>query len=872
MFRRWVFLTIALSSACGHGGGEPQGPIVPLRRGAALTKPTRNLPLPGLLAAHRFAEVKDVIGPYVGRDGDLALAAWAEASGSRRNLIVTTIDAQGRPAEPKTVGAVGEELDLVLVRGFGASSAKLPGRPRFALITTRRREQKTQIDLAAISAAGAAVWGPTTLVERSARVLWVGFVTTGDGSLVLWAEQASAGKRGEAASVYALPISVDGRQQSAQLVSGKACVWQIAEVGAQAALASVEPSGGSCSSGSVSFDVLGPSGKSTKSVKLGGRAGLDLDLAGTPAGFVLAWSDHSQLEPRVMTAVVDTSGALRAPPASAVPGLGEQAVVALTAGSTAQRPAFLVWENMAERPEGARYFEISSLDANGHADGFHSRLLYGRADGGAPEIVAHAGGIAALTLAPACIGDGDCQASLPVPTFVALDPTLHVKASQPLVLQALGGRAADLGWGLTCGSAGCFALAAPSRSPASLFAVPLPSFAAHYRAAAEDASQPGKPRVVSSDVVARADGALAQLAVSETAGRTLVGYVTDFDPTTPWQKLTKPAEDGRFEPLRARVAVRPWSSAAGAPLAEEQVVSLRAHSLAGLCLLTGPNGPKEQVALWAGLDRGEPQVFITLLGDTGKRLQQRMLTRKPGDVSDVTGLALDGGGYLAAWVDQRSGDAEVYASRLGRSLEKAGPEQRITSADGAAAELALTRIAGKPYAIWSDARNADEPGWADIYGAFLALGDGARDGSEHRLTSTRQHSFAPHVSELAGVTLLAWLEEGAPASVRIAPLSQAGEVAGTVQVIPLEMGAPRALGFECGASACRVAITVESEGAGELYGFEWKPGTAAPNVKRLSGLGAAAAAAVAPLVRGEVVYVADLRDGRGLVRRLGVEW
>jgi hypothetical protein len=45
-----------------------------------------------------------------------------------------------------------------------------------------------------------------------------------------------------------------------------------------------------------------------------------------------------------------------------------------------------------------------------------------------------------------------------------------------------------------------------------------------------------------------------------------------------------------------------------------------------------------------------------------------------------------------------------------------------------------------------------------------------------------------------------------------------------------------------------------------------------PSVKRLSGLGSPAAAGVAPLVRGEVVYVADLRDGRGLVRRLGVEW
>jgi hypothetical protein len=835
-------------------------------------RPLRNAILPGLLTAHQFAEVKDVIGPYVGRDGDLALAAWAEASGSGRELMVATLDAQGRPAEPKSAGRVGQDIDLVLVRGLGAAAAKLPGQPRFALITTRRREQRTQLDLAAISATGTSVWGPTTLIERPARVLWVGLANVGDAPLVLWAELPLAGKTGEAASIYGLPLSIDGKQQSAQLIVSKACVWQVAELGAQAAIASVEPSGNSCSSGSVSLALLSGSGKPSKSVKVGGRAALDLDLAATPAGFMLAWSDHEQLEPRAMTAIVDGAGSLRAPPAVAVPGLGEQAVVALVPGATPERAAFLVWENMAERPEGARYFELSTLDARGRASGPHARLLYGRADGGAPELVAQAGGLAALTLAPACIGEGECDVALSVPTFVLMDPTLHVRASQPLVLQALGGKAADLGWGLTCASAGCFALAAPSRSPAALFSVLLPTFAAYYRAAAEDAAQVSKPRVTSSEVVARANGPLAQLAVSELPGRTVVGYVTDFDPTTPWQKLTKPAEDGRLEPLRARIALRPLA-AAGAPLVDEQIVSLRAHSLGGLSLLpSATSGSKEQLALWAGLDKGDPQVFATLLSEGGKRMQQRMLTRKTGDLSDVAGLQLDGA-YLVAWVDQRSSDAEVYATRLGRALEKAGPEQRITDSDGAASELTLTRLGGKPFAIWSDARNAEEPGWADIYGAFLAPNDAARVGSEHRLTSTRQHSFAPQVANLGGTSLLAWLEDGAPPSLRIASLSEAGELGSNVQVVPIEVGAPRSLGCSCDSGTCRFAVTVEREGAGELYGFSWKPGSAtAPHPVKLMGLGAPAAAVVAPLVRGDFVYAADFREGRGLVRRLGVDW
>jgi hypothetical protein len=79
------------------------------------------------------------------------------------------------------------------------------------------------------------------------------------------------------------------------------------------------------------------------------------------------------------------------------------------------------------------------------------------------------------------------------------------------------------------------------------------------------------------------------------------------------------------------------------------------------------------------------------------------------------------------------------------------------------------------------------------------------------------------------------------------------------------------LGLACKDVSCRFAVTVENDGRGELYGFEWRP-SAQSHPAKLSGLGAPGAAAVAPLVRGDLIYVADLRDGQGLVRRLGVEW
>lgn len=868
MLRRLLLGSLGLSAALVACGGAdatlPRATPATLKARAAAQRAQAKVTA---LTAHRFAEVSDVIGPYVGRDGDASLAAWAEVEGSGRSLFVSAINAQGVPSKAARVGGLGSDLDLVLVRGFGKASAKAAGQPRFAVVTTRRAGKSTTIDVTALRADGTAVWGPTPLAERNARVLWVGFVDVGEQPLLLWAEQPSTAKAGEAASVYAQQLAAGGQQLSPNLVTNKACVWQVASTGAQAALATVKAGPNGCSSSTVSLDLLNAAAKSEKSVDLGGRPALDLDLVAGPDSFVLAWSDRDRLEPRAVAAVVDTRGAVRSAAGPAVPALGEQAVMALVGGASADVPAFLVWENIAERPDGVRYLEVSALNALGRGTGAHARMLYGRADGTAPELSSFAGGVAALTLAPVCRSEEDCDESLPVPTFVALDAELKVSASEPLLLDALGGRAADLGWGLTCQKSGCFALAAPSRSPASLFAVPLPLRQNPYRAAAEEAAPTQKPRVVQSDAILRAPAPLSHVAVSESGSRTLVGYVTDFDPTTPWQKLTKPAEDGRLEPLRARVAVRAFATdAAHTPQGDEQVVSLRAHSLGGLTLL-------DSLALWTGLDNGEPQVFLTGLGADGKRGQQRMLTRKKGDVSDVAGLTVDGG-TLVAWVDERSGDAELYAARAGKALEKASPEQRLTTAEGAASDLLLTKVAGKPYVVWADARGAEEPGWADIYGAFVRPGDAARDGAEHRLSSTRPHSFAPRVAEFAGGSVLAWIEEGVEqdaASVRLASLDANGDITGNVSVVTIEAGAPRSLGLACQSVTCRVVVGVEAEGRGELYGFEWRPSQESKPT-RLLGLGSPAAAAVAPVLQGTVAYVADARDGQGLVRRLAIDW
>src|SRR6185436_2596475 len=108
-----------------------------------------------------------------------------------------------------------------------------------------------------------------------------------------------------------------------------------------------------------------------------------------------------------------------------------------------------------------------------------------------------------------------------------------------------------------------------------------------------------------------------------------------------------------------------------------------AHSIGGVALAAGDPAKKEALLVWAAIDNKQPQVFATALDKTGKKLLQKMITRRTGELSDVA-VAFAGDGYLLSWIDERNGDPELYAAKLNRLLQRAGPERRLTSSKGAA--------------------------------------------------------------------------------------------------------------------------------------------------------------------------------------------
>jgi hypothetical protein len=347
---------------------------------------------------------------------------------------------------------------------------------------------------------------------------------------------------------------------------------------------------------------------------------------------------------------------------------------------------------------------------------------------------------------------------------------------------ARGTAPSPLAWNLTCPNGACFALTAESGVPSPVALTRLEHLSDIYRAPAQRVELPPPPRIIGDEALAET-APLSQIALTETDAGTLLGWITDFDPTTPWVKLKKPTADGRFEPLRARLDLQGFAASAPfAALGGSETLSLRAHSLGGIALSRGP-GQKDTLAAWAGLDGGQPQVFLTLVDPLGKKLTQRMLTHKTGDLSDIA-LAPAGADHLVAWVDERSGDPELYATRVNRALNHVSPEQRITQAPGAATDLSLVATKAGALAVWADARDSDRAGSADIYATVLRASDANRSGAEGALQKTRAHSFAPVARAYGGGALVAWLEaasdraEGEPAHVNFATLDEAGRLIG----------------------------------------------------------------------------------------------
>jgi hypothetical protein len=828
---------------------------------------------PAALRAARVASVATgTYGPYVGTGAGRPLLLWAEAqNGAGRHYWTVAL----RPnltadGAPRRVARAPDELGLVALKPAGPASAAGPASSGYIAVSAAPQGEGFEISALLLSEQGEARGTPLSLTRDAGEVVWVDALPTARGTLTLWAS-----KRKGRASVMASELDAKGaRLTQPTELARDVSAWQTATLPGRLAIAHVQTTAAQSDRGVVRLELLGTGARTDrKSVIVNAEptAELDLDMIAIGGQLLLAWSDARELEARVYAAVVDGEGKLVRKPAPLVDSFGEQALVQLVAPLPGSEVGYLAWETLSARRAPLRSLEVTSIDARGVPGAARGQVFIDAPAGTLPELKAARNGLAALTLAPLCRVRQNCDDAERVPTFVQFDRAFSVVASEPLRLSALGGKGPSIAWGLSCLDGGCFALSALTSSPAPIFAVELARKSAAFTPAASKTTVQPPPRARALTTVGALDP-VADIAATRVGNTTLAAWVSYFDPSLPWERLKKAAPDGRYEPLRARLEVRALREE-GAPLPAE-VVSLRARSVGGVALAAGDPARKEALLAWTAEDNKQPQVFVTLLRDDAKRVTQKMLTRRDGEVSDVA-ATFTGDGFIVGWIDERDGDPEVYVAKVNRALQRVAPEQRLTQARGAATDLSLLTVGNEVLALWADARDAEQPGWADLHAVRLRAADASALAPEQRIVETRAHSHSPALALRGAQPVVAWIEDALGqqrnAALKVASLDAQGRVTGAADTVNIGPGNPLSVALSCEAQACSAALLVDRGGSAQLRAV---PLFQATKPRELSDVAEAAAQSVRPVLLGSQLFFADLAAGQqqGVVRRMLIDW
>jgi hypothetical protein len=806
---------------------------------------------------------KGTFGPYVGKEGDRALLVWAaEEQPGVRSWFALPVAGGAPVGQSKKISPAPAEIGVVAVRGVGDDT--------FALVSSRKGGNGEQVEVAMIGADGKLLGPSRRLGESSRPVLWVDAASVGGKRLVLYGVRSEGG-----ADLIAVPVGARGEPiGEPQAFARDVRAWQIAAAGDSVAVGVVRSSSERGASGPVEVIWLGPTAMPVRSptrLSAESTAELDLDLALIGERLVVLWSDRRFGEARLVSASLGLDGSIAAPVAPFTAPLGEQALLRVVASGDR---GYAVWENLSGVTQSGRAFEVSAVGPDGRAGKERARVGYDSDDGSVPEVTASSRGVSFITLGPACVRSAECDRDAVGPAYLTLGPSLDVAAYEPLRLDALASEAADLAWGLTCLEKSCFALTAQNTSPARVMLAELEPKSASWQAPAEKLGVEPAPRIEETSVLAATEP-LAVIAYDRRAGGGLAGWLTAFDPSTPWARLKTPAKDGRFDPERSFLVLAPASdSPSGVSLGAPFELSRRAHSLGGLALVPAKPDAKERVLGWVGFDGGEPQVFLSSISAEGKKLDQRMLTRKKGGASDVS-LAFVGDGYVVGWIDERSGAPEVYAAKVDLRLNRVSLEQRLTRAPAVPSELTASGDASGALLIWSDSSDGAAGERADLHGLRLTAKGAAPAGKELRLSETPAHSFSPSVCRRGDETVLAWLERAdaeGEHGVMLGVLDAAGGWKSAPERVALGRGTPAALDLDCLPEIERVAVLATVENQAELSVLERRRGRfGAP--KALLRLPDGSVTDQRPVLRGdELLFEEASPSGQHRIRRLKVGW
>ncbi|MEZ4222718.1 MAG: hypothetical protein R3B13_17380 [Polyangiaceae bacterium] len=836
-----LLLSVALmQAACAPRDGAPADDGRPKPATAAATK-DRALG-PGL-EAERVAKVPaGTFGPYLARRDDARLLVWAALAGAKRSWKSVVLDAAGKPAAPaQTLGDAPERVGLVTVEAAGKG---------YALLYSTDA-QPTKLEALFLDESGRRISGPELVAQQPGDVLWVDWVDSGDRPLALWALRSESAKA-DRADIF---VWAQGAAKPTRIVTDVRA-WQAVPFADGAALAVVRAA--ATALGPVDLLRLDASGKVTATTPMTTAASAepDVDMVRVGQSLVLAWTEHGAADGRVMTCAVSSSGKVSAPPQALSAPRGDQSLIRLVQPQSGN--AFIVWEDAVDQRPDARRLRVARLGENARTGSERALLEFASVEGGVPELAATAQGLSALTLARPCKRGQACD-DAPVATLVELDRTLTPTLATPLTLAPLGGKAAPLAWGLTCGPSRCLVLAATDGAPAEVYAVRPDAAAATWQPAAQREQPSEPPALEALSTLARADAPITTLDATAQGEHPVVAWLTFFDPTTPWQRLGKPAADGRFDPARATVATTRLGSGSS------EVISFRARSSVGLSLASDGGAFGEALLVWGALDAKIPQVFTTVVDASGKKLRQRMLTRSKGEKLDaVTARVADG--WVVAWIDERGGAPEIYSAKVNRFLQRVGPEHKVGGS--APSSLALHALGKDGVLAWVEGSGQQ----GRVHLQRLAAQDGAPQGSAATLGNDGATARAPTFATSTKGTVLGFLEAADTGSVaRLQLLDDQGAASGPARGWRIDAEAV-SLALHCAADECRlVAVTAEG-GRGGVHVGRWPLAGTPREAKRIAAQSGAAVTSSRLVLIDADLLLADQSLGRGLIRHARIKW
>lgn len=711
------------------------------------------LPPPPPLKTHLVAIVGEKsIGPFLATNDSRGMAAYVASfeAGSKR-VVAVPLNAAGEPfGSAETIANVPEDVNALVVRPLKANLG-------FSISWTTLTERGEALFVMMVGEDGKPKSTAIEVARTTNDIVWSESIPTDRGTLLTWAEETREGS----ATVFSVAFDIDGKSRHvAGRIARRASGWQVVKspTGAYLVVQTIPEATKSAPANarSLLLQSIDDNGQAkgepvviAKSETIAG----DVEVANAFGKTYVAWVQKGKDARAIQVTAIDDRGAISMPAKRMVDGGNDLSLVGLKGNSAS---LLLSWEDTARI--GTKRVFISRLSQaavfEGKPAGFLAR---GR---GVPEVALSKDGVAVLAPMSNCEnGTAECEGAKDLPTYLRYDSSLRLVQRDPI---SLGGEPAALGWGLSCRTdSTCIALFASNGSPANVHTATL--LARSNVSAPKEAPPPPSdaPRLGKALTVSTGD-TISDIAAVQLEGATLVATLSSA--------LDDPGKPQKGATLSTRVI-------ANGKVQESQMISPRALSVGGVALAPSDRNDGGAVMAWAARENGDPEVHLSRLDRRGKRINDVQLTTTKGEASHVA-IARVEGGFIVAWVDGRSGNGEVFATKVNSDLGRIVREEKITTAPGDASDLSIVATKNTVWAAWADPRESPEDRFADIFFTAIEPHDAKKRFDEIRVVASAPNSRSPEIVATDGAVTIGWIEE-APLGTTLEGAAQYGAMIAT---------------------------------------------------------------------------------------------